>query len=55
MILIVDNGGQYVHRIYRSLRYLGVPSKIVANSISPEDIGEDVKGIIIGGGPDIER
>lgn len=54
MILIVNNGGQYVHRIHRSLRYLGVPSKIVPNTISPGDIGEEVKGIIISGGPDLE-
>lgn len=55
MILIINNGGQYVHRIHRSLKYLGIPSKIVPNSISPEDIGEEVKGIILSGGPDIEK
>ncbi len=33
-VLIVDNGGQYVHRIWRSLREIGVESEIVR----PEDV-----------------
>ncbi|ADG13813.1 GMP synthase, small subunit [Methanocaldococcus infernus ME] len=54
MIYILNNGGQYVHRIYRSLRYLNVPSKIVPNTVKLEEL-EDVKGIIVSGGPDIEK
>ncbi|VVB50989.1 GMP synthase [glutamine-hydrolyzing] subunit A [uncultured archaeon] len=52
MILIVDYGGQYVHRIWRTLRELGEDSKIV----KPEDAVSEMealtpKGIILSGGP----
>ena len=47
MIVILDNGGQYVHRIYRSLKYIGVSSKIIPNTTPLEEIesNEEVKGI----------
>jgi len=55
-IIIVDNGGQYVHRIWRSLREIGVKGKIVSNTIPPEKaITSDVIGIILSGGPDIKK
>ncbi len=57
MIVILNNGGQYVHRIHRSLKYIGVPSKIIPNNTTLEEIEEnkEVKGIILSGGPNIER
>uniref|UniRef100_UPI0025C74171 GMP synthase [glutamine-hydrolyzing] subunit A n=1 Tax=Methanocaldococcus jannaschii (strain ATCC 43067 / DSM 2661 / JAL-1 / JCM 10045 / NBRC 100440) TaxID=243232 RepID=UPI0025C74171 len=57
MIVILDNGGQYVHRIHRSLKYIGVSSKIVPNTTPLEEIesNKEVKGIILSGGPDIEK
>lgn len=57
MIVILNNGGQYVHRIHRSLRYLKIPSKIIPNSTPLEEIEEnnEIKGIILSGGPDIEK
>ncbi|WP_456472708.1 GMP synthase subunit A [Methanocaldococcus sp.] len=54
MIYIINNGGQYVHRIYRSLKYLNVESKIVPNDVSLEDL-KDANGIILSGGPDINK
>ena len=52
MIIIINNGGQYVHRIYRTLKYTGSDSKIVPNSISVNDIiDENPTGIILSGGP----
>jgi GMP synthase (glutamine-hydrolysing) len=55
-ILVINNHGQYNHRIYRSLRYLKIPTEIVANTTSLEDIeGKDPLGLILGGGPDLER
>lgn len=55
-ILVINNQGQYNHRIYRSLHYLKIPSEIIANSTTIEEIKEkDPMGIILGGGPSIER
>ncbi|MFQ6051885.1 MAG: GMP synthase subunit A [Candidatus Hydrothermarchaeota archaeon] len=55
-ILILDNYGQYTHRIYRTLRYLNVEAKIVPNTISVEEIAEfDPVGVILSGGPDLDR
>ncbi|MBP2144362.1 GMP synthase (glutamine-hydrolyzing) [Methanococcus voltae] len=57
MIVILNNGGQYVHRIQRSLKYIGVKSKIITNSTTLSEIESDesIKGIILSGGPDIEK
>ncbi len=56
MIVIIANRGQYNHRIYRTLKYLGAESKLVKNNLSPEDIRAlDPSGIVVGGGPFIEE
>ena len=55
-ILVINNHGQYNHRIYRSLHYLKIPSEIIPNSTSIDEIKEkDPLGLILGGGPSIER
>jgi GMP synthase (glutamine-hydrolysing) len=55
-ILVVNNLGQYNHRIYRSLHYLKIPSEIIPNSTSLEEVKEkNPLGLILGGGPSIER
>ncbi|KUK00834.1 MAG: GMP synthase [glutamine-hydrolyzing] subunit A [Methanobacteriaceae archaeon 41_258] len=54
MIFIVNNHGQYNHRIYRTLRYLNIPSKIIPNTIPVDVLLEyEPNGIIIGGGPSV--
>jgi len=50
-ILILDNGGQYVHRIWRTLRELGQGSEIVPREKIGEKLGEKPDGIILSGGP----
>ncbi|WP_457753015.1 GMP synthase subunit A [Thermococcus sp.] len=56
MIIIMDNHGQYVHRIWRTLRYLDVEAKIIPNTTPLEDIkAMKSKGIIFSGGPSLER
>ena len=37
-ILVINNKGQYNHRIQRSLQYLKIPSKLVSNTLSIEEI-----------------
>lgn len=54
-IIIVNNKGQYNHRIHRSLRYLKIPSELVSNELSVEEIeAKNPMGLILGGGPSID-
>ena len=48
-IFVVDNGGQWTHREYRSLRDLGVESKIVPNTIRSSEL-DNVDGLVFSGG-----
>ena len=55
-ILVINNQGQYNHRIFRSLHYLKIPSEIVPNTTSIKDIKKkEPLGLILGGGPSIDR
>ena len=54
-ILVINNKGQYNHRIQRSLQYLKIPSKLVSNTLTIEEIAaENPIGLILGGGPSLE-
>lgn len=54
-VIVIANRGQYNHRIYRTLKYLGVEAKLVQNNITPQEIeAAGVKGIVIGGGQYLE-
>lgn len=56
MIAIIANNGQYNHRIYRTLNYLGADSKLVKNDVEPSDLRElNLEGIVVGGGPFLEE
>lgn len=48
-IYVVDNGGQWTHREWRVLRYLGADTKIIPNTTPFDDI-KDVDGLILSGG-----
>lgn len=37
-ILVINNKGQYNHRIGRSLQYLKIPSEVVSNTLTIEEI-----------------
>jgi len=50
-IYVIDNGGQWTHREWRTLRYLDVDTKIVPNTASFEEITKDnVDGLVLSGG-----
>lgn len=54
-ILVINNKGQYNHRIQRSLQYLKIPSELVPNTLTVEEIqAKNPIGLILGGGPSIE-
>lgn len=53
-ILIINNKGQYNHRILRTLQYLKIPCELVSNELSIGEIeAKNPKGLILGGGPSI--
>lgn len=55
-ILVVNNHGQYNHRIHRTLHYLKIPSELVSNELSLDEIKEkEPAGLVLGGGPSIDR
>jgi len=50
-IYVVDNGGQWTHREWRTLRDLDVETKIVPNTTCFEDIiKEGIDGLVLSGG-----
>jgi GMP synthase (glutamine-hydrolysing) len=50
-VYVVDNGGQWTHREWRVLRYLGVDTKIIPNDTPwPAIAAEGLHGIILSGG-----
>ena len=54
--MVIGNFGQYNHLIYRTLRDLGIPSKLLLNTVSFDKIREEKpSGIVLGGGPTLER
>ena len=40
VIDVIDNGGQWTHREWRMLRYLGVDTQILPNDVSLSEIRE---------------
>ena len=50
-IFVVDNGGQWTHREWRTLRDLNVETKIISNNVLFEDLAkENINGLILSGG-----
>jgi GMP synthase (glutamine-hydrolysing) len=47
-VYVVDNGGQWTHRIWRVLREISCDSKIIANTTPVSEI--DADGLILSGG-----
>jgi GMP synthase (glutamine-hydrolysing) len=50
-IIVIDNGGQWTHREWRTLKYLDIDTKILPNTAPFEDIlNENVDGLVLSGG-----
>ncbi len=49
VIDVIDNGGQWTHREWRMLRYLGVETRILPNNTPIEDFRE-IDGLVLSGG-----
>ncbi|MDG6220642.1 MAG: GMP synthase subunit A [Candidatus Thermoplasmatota archaeon] len=48
-IYVLDNGGQWTHREWRVLKYLGAEAKIIPNTTPFEDV-QDGDGFVFSGG-----
>ncbi|MGQ0536181.1 MAG: GMP synthase subunit A [Methanobacteriota archaeon] len=48
-VFVVDNGGQWTHREWRVLKYIGVETKIVPNTTPFSEV-EAVDGLVLSGG-----
>ena len=49
VIDVIDNGGQWTHREWRMLRYLGVDTQILSNKTPFSELRK-VDGLILSGG-----
>ncbi len=54
-IYVVNNFGQFNHLIHRALRDLDIDAALISNTTSSDTVRENCRGIILGGGPAIER
>ncbi len=58
-VYVIDNGGQWTHREWRVLKYLGVETKMVPNTTPFDELGEVDALVLSGGAPrvalDVER
>ena len=50
---VVDNHGQFTHLEQRALRDMGVDVETIDNETQPEEV--DADGLVLSGGPDIDR
>src|SRR5437667_12465550 len=48
-VYVVDNGGQWTHREWRVLKYIGVDTKIVPNDSPMSDL-QGLDGLVLSGG-----
>jgi GMP synthase (glutamine-hydrolysing) len=49
-VYVIDNGGQWTHRIWRVLREIGCETKIIPNTTAVSEIGADAL-VMSGGAP----
>ena len=54
-IYVVNNFGQFNHLILRMLRDLGIEARMVPNTTPPDEVAAECRGVVLGGGPSIER
>lgn len=58
-VFVIDNGGQWTHREWRVLKYLGIDTKVVPNTTPFEELSEVDALVLSGGAPrvalDIDR
>ncbi len=54
-IYVVNNHGQFNHLIQRMLRDLGIDATMIPNTTPPGEVASGCRGLVLGGGPSLER
>ncbi len=54
-LYVVNNHGQFNHLILRTLRDMEIEARMIPNETPPAEVARGCRGIIIGGGPTLER
>ncbi|MDV4343404.1 GMP synthase subunit A [Methanoculleus sp. YWC-01] len=54
-LYVVNNHGQFNHLILRTLRDMDIEATMVSNETPPAEVARGCRGIILGGGPTLER
>jgi GMP synthase (glutamine-hydrolysing) len=54
-IYVVNNFGQFNHLILRMLRDTGIEARMIPNTTPPDEVAAGCRGVVLGGGPSIER
>jgi len=54
-IYVVNNFGQFNHLITRMLRDLDIDARMIPNNTSTGEVSAGCRGLILGGGPSLER
>lgn len=54
-ICVINNFGQFNHLIQRTLRDMDIEAVMLKNDTPPDEIADNFRGIILGGGPSLER
>jgi GMP synthase (glutamine-hydrolysing) len=54
-IYVINNFGQFNHLIHRALRDMDVAVRMVPNTTPAEEVATGCRGIILGGGPTLDR
>ncbi|HOI13788.1 MAG TPA: GMP synthase subunit A [Methanoculleus sp.] len=54
-LYVVNNHGQFNHLILRTLRDMDIEATMISNETPPAEVARGCRGIILGGGPTLER
>jgi len=54
-IYVVNNFGQFNHLIHRAMRDLDIDVSLIPNTTSADQVAGNCRGIILGGGPALDR
>jgi GMP synthase (glutamine-hydrolysing) len=54
-LFVVNNFGQFNHLIQRMLRDLGIDVRMIPNTTPAEEVADGCRGIVLGGGPSLDR